>query len=456
MRPALRTQKVADTLFAARMPVLILLALALSFAATSQVAAADSTPYTTAVAIPGTWEAENFDLGGEGVAYHDNAPGNAGGLYRTDEDVDIFVSNDPSGGAYIVKNFETGEWLNYTISVPTDGNYDFELRVSTHADFPNRAYRLYVDGADASGLVPLPDTGGWAVYQWAGKKTVALTAGTHILRIASEQQYFDMNQIRMTATPAAQGQIFFIHADHLNTPRLVANATGTTVWRWDQAEPFGANPADENPSGLGAFDLPLRLPGQYFDKETGLHYNYFRDYDPSLGIYKQSDLIGLQGGLNTYAYVAANALTRADFLGLAGSTTHGLRKCFPSDTCPVLLGKIEKLIASLQERRTEMVVATAAGQSYSNYHGHAMQIVQQVKMLQKCRAYYEKHQPPCCDPGQSAPNYDPYPLPDWTEPVVPDSTPAPSPVPTPPNQTSNSVGAAAAAAAAMLLYLLTN
>jgi RHS repeat-associated protein len=75
------------------------------------------------------------------------------------------------------------------------------------------------------------------------------------------------------------------------------------VWRWDQQEPFGNNPADENPSGLGAFDLPLRLPGQYFEKETNLHYNYFRDYDPSLGRYLESDPVGLDGGLNTYAYV---------------------------------------------------------------------------------------------------------------------------------------------------------
>ena len=74
---------------------------------------------------------------------------------------------------------------------------------------------------------------------------------------------------------------------------------------------------DENPSGLGAFDLPLRLPGQYFDKETNLHYNNFRDYDPSLGIYKQSDLIGLLGGVNTYAYVGADPLRMVDPLGLA-------------------------------------------------------------------------------------------------------------------------------------------
>jgi RHS repeat-associated protein len=88
----------------------------------------------------------------------------------------------------------------------------------------------------------------------------------------------------------------------------VADATGTTVWRWDQQEPFGNNVPDENPSGLEAFDLPLRLPGQYFDKETNLHYNYYRDYDPSIGRsgYAESDPIGLRGGLNTYLYVGGN------------------------------------------------------------------------------------------------------------------------------------------------------
>ena len=74
--------------------------------------------------------------------------------------------------------------------------------------------------------------------------------------------------------------------------------------------------ADENPSGLGAFDLPLRFRGQRYDAETGLHYNYYRDFDPSLGIYKQSDPIGLRGGLNTYAYVAGQPLTAVDPYGL--------------------------------------------------------------------------------------------------------------------------------------------
>lgn len=73
---------------------------------------------------------------------------------------------------------------------------------------------------------------------------------------------------------------------------------------------------DENPSGLGVFDLPLRLPGQYFDKETNLHYNYYRDYDPGIGRYGESDPIGLRGGLNTYTYVNGQPIRFSDFLGL--------------------------------------------------------------------------------------------------------------------------------------------
>ena len=116
---------------------------------------------------------------------------------------------------------------------------------------------------------------------------------------------------------AAVAQMYFIHTDHLNTPRAIYNQSQQLVWRWDQTDPFGGTPPNENPSGLGGFTCNLRFPGQYFDKETNLHYNYFRDYEPGIGRYIQSDPIGLEGGVITYTY-AFDPLTQIDPLGLMG------------------------------------------------------------------------------------------------------------------------------------------
>jgi RHS repeat-associated protein len=135
------------------------------------------------------------------------------------------------------------------------------------------------------------------------------------------------------------------HADHLNTPRLVANQSGQTVWRWDQQEPFGVTVPDENPSGLGAFEFPLRFPGQYFDRETNVHYNYYRDYDPSIGRYAESDPIGLRARLNTYAYVDGDPIALADPFGLKPMCYEGVGiRCHsdqlsPTDKLPAPLPK---------------------------------------------------------------------------------------------------------------------
>lgn len=96
----------------------------------------------------------------------------------------------------------------------------------------------------------------------------------------------------------------------------MSDSLNVTRWSWEHSEPFGDYAADENPAGAGLFAFNLRFPGQYFDAETGLHYNYFRDYDPSIGRYVQSDPIGLTGGLSTYAYVDGNPLSSADPTGL--------------------------------------------------------------------------------------------------------------------------------------------
>jgi RHS repeat-associated protein len=115
------------------------------------------------------------------------------------------------------------------------------------------------------------------------------------------------------STPA----IYYIWADHLGTPRQISDpASKKLVWRWD-GEAFGNSLADEDPSKTGKkFSYNLRFPGQYFDKETGKHYNYFRDYDPATGRYIESDPIGLAGGINTYGYVEGNPVSYADPSGL--------------------------------------------------------------------------------------------------------------------------------------------
>jgi RHS repeat-associated protein len=110
--------------------------------------------------------------------------------------------------------------------------------------------------------------------------------------------------------------VYYIFADHLNTPRAITDTSNKTIWRWD-SDPFGVNLPDEDPDRDGTkMSYNLRFPGQYYDKETGLHYNYFRDYDPAKGGYIESDPIGLRGGINTYTYVGASPISRIDPFGL--------------------------------------------------------------------------------------------------------------------------------------------
>ena len=130
-----------------------------------------------------------------------------------------------------------------------------------------------------------------------------------------------------TLQPNGSGGVNFlyVHTDHLNSPRKIAQpGTGELAWRWD-ADPFGAASPNENPSGLGTFAYNLRFPGQYFMAETGLNQNWNRDYDPQVGRYTQSDPIGLRGGLNTYAYAKLDPVELSD--------PSGLDACGPQTNC---------------------------------------------------------------------------------------------------------------------------
>jgi RHS repeat-associated protein len=154
-------------------------------------------------------------------------------------------------------------------------------------------------------------------YTWSG-----LSAGTYVItaRATDDRNVAAAsNSVTLTVTaPSVDAtEIFFIEGDQINTAREITDEFGALVWAAD-ADAFGVNLPDENPAGKGAFTYNQRFPGQYFDKETGLHYNYYRDFDPQTGRYVQSDPIGLEGGINTYAYVSSNPLSEIDPLGLFG------------------------------------------------------------------------------------------------------------------------------------------
>jgi len=125
-----------------------------------------------------------------------------------------------------------------------------------------------------------------------------------------------------------------IHSDHLNTPRKLTRAGNRVVWQWaysafgEEAPTLGAeryvNP--ESTPGAGTTTIPrvefnLRYPGQYFDREANLSYNYHRSYDARTGRYSQPDPIGLEGGWNRFSYVEGDALGKTDPKGLIAVTS---------------------------------------------------------------------------------------------------------------------------------------
>jgi RHS repeat-associated protein len=113
--------------------------------------------------------------------------------------------------------------------------------------------------------------------------------------------------VRLVPAPAADG--YYVHTDHLGSPQAMTDDAQDEVWRID-TRPFG-----EVEALTWTVENNQRFPGQYSDAESGYSYNYFRDYDPTIGRYLQSDPIGLAGGINTFAYVGGNPVGAVDPTG---------------------------------------------------------------------------------------------------------------------------------------------
>src|SRR5581483_5656936 len=142
-----------------------------------------SRPYSgTAIGLPGRIQAENYDKGGEGVAFHDTTGGNAGKTYRTDG-VDLQATTDAGGGrdlGWTVK----GEWLKYSVTVASARRYAVSFRVASKGT--GGTFHLEVDGVNVKGTMRIHNTGGWQSWTTVTRTGVALTAGPHVLRLVMD------------------------------------------------------------------------------------------------------------------------------------------------------------------------------------------------------------------------------------------------------------------------------
>lgn len=193
----------------------------------------------------------------------------------------------------------------------------------------NRNQRLVrvLEGSDVKGEYTYDGQGRRVIktsYVKQGNKTIATTTVFHYDAqgrligettssgtLVAEYIWLGDRPLAMVRKVGSKEETYYFHGDQLNTPMKLTDKTGVVVWDVE-FDPFG----NELPGGVKTVANNLRFPGQYFDQETGLHYNYFRDYDPRTGRYIQADPIGLEGGINLYPYALNNSLRYIDPTGL--------------------------------------------------------------------------------------------------------------------------------------------
>jgi len=146
-------------------------------------------------AIPGTIQMEDYDVGGEGIAYHDSDAASSGGQYRTDG-VDIESCGD-SGGGFDVGWTSAGEWLRYTVDVATAGTRTVSFRVASVSAVGTTAGRFHMQtasGTNLTGTINVPGTGGWQAYATI-TANITLPAGQQVLELFEETGGYNLSSM---------------------------------------------------------------------------------------------------------------------------------------------------------------------------------------------------------------------------------------------------------------------
>jgi poly(3-hydroxybutyrate) depolymerase len=166
-------------------------------------------PYASSIAIPGILQAENYDLGGQGVAYNDMDSENKGSEYR-DDGVDI-TANDENG--YSIGWTEAGEWLEYSVQIEKNGVYTWEARVASGADASS--FKVQIANEDVIGTVSIPNTGDWETYTTLQGVTSYLEVGEYVLRLQVEGSYFNMDWIAFSLPGSEEDPTNITHTNEM-------------------------------------------------------------------------------------------------------------------------------------------------------------------------------------------------------------------------------------------------
>lgn len=213
-------------------------------------------PYQGLIAqIPGIIEAENYDIG-PGAVLDKNGGGDT--VYRAGDGVGTEACNE--GGfnlAYVAKD----EWLKYTAKVNTTGNYTINLRIAT--PYATRKLHLEVDGVNATGVVNIPNTGGFQAWQTVAVPNIPLTQGTHVITLYFDENDINVNKMEFVlsannTTPVADFE-FTPQMGCLNTAVTFTSVSVGTVdnYAWN----FGTGAQPATATGIGPHSVIFSTEG---------------------------------------------------------------------------------------------------------------------------------------------------------------------------------------------------